>query len=85
MRDSKTVVTSGWKEMAAHLALMGFRVTLFKGAPERVAATKARRGIDPESYEGGLRGFSRLADVTSDISEALPEAEVAHAVAHGHQ
>ena len=43
----------GGKAMAAHLALMGFRVTLFNRTPERVAAIKARRGIDLESYEGG--------------------------------
>ena len=43
----------GGKAMAAHLALMGFRVTLYNRTPERVAAIKARRGIDLESYDGG--------------------------------
>ena len=70
----------GGKAMAAHLALMGFRVTLFNRTPERVAAIKARRGIDLESYEGGPRGFGRLALVTSDMREALAEAEVVHVV-----
>ena len=70
----------GGKAMTAHLALMGFRVTLFNRTPERVAAIKARRGIDLESYDGGPRGFSRLAVVTSDMSEALVEADVVHVV-----
>src|SRR5512136_1073117 len=70
----------GGRAMAAHLALMGFRVTLFNRTPERVAAIKARRGIDLESYEGGPHGFSRLAVVTSDMGEALAEAQIVHVV-----
>src|SRR5512139_4020668 len=70
----------GGKAMAAHLALMGFRVTLFNRTPERVAAIKARRGIDLESYDGGPRGFSRLALVTSDMGEALASPEMVHVV-----
>ena len=70
----------GGKAMAAHLALMGCRVTLFNRTPERVAAIKARRGIDLESYDGGPRGFGRLAVITSDMGEALAEAEVVHVV-----
>jgi opine dehydrogenase len=37
---------------------------------------RARRGIDLESYDGGPRGFARLACVTSDMAEALAEAQV---------
>jgi len=70
----------GGRAMAAHLALMGIRVTLFNRTPERVAAIRARRGIDLESYEGGPRGFGRLALVTSDMGEALAKAEVVHVV-----
>jgi opine dehydrogenase len=66
----------GGKAMAAHLALMGFRVTLFNRTPERVAAIKARRGIDLESYESGPRGFARVALVTSDMVVALSGADV---------
>ena len=66
----------GGKAMAAHLALMGFRVTLYNRTPERVAAIKARRGIDLESYEGGPHGFARLVAVTSDMGEALAGADV---------
>jgi opine dehydrogenase len=66
----------GGKAMAAHLALMGFPTTLFNRSPERVAAIKSRRGIDLESYEGGPHGFDELRLVTSDMAEALADAEV---------
>ncbi len=61
----------GGKAMAAHLALMGFRVTLFNRNPEHVVALKARGGIELESYEGGPKGFANMALVTSDMGEAL--------------
>jgi len=61
----------GGKAMAAHLALMGFQVTLFNRNPEHVAALKSRGGIDLESYEGGPKGFANMALVTSDMGEAL--------------
>lgn len=81
-RQNYTVIGAGHggKAMAAHLALMGFRVTLFNRTAERVAAIKARRGIDLESLESGPRGFCRLAAVTSDIGEALARADVVHVV-----
>jgi opine dehydrogenase len=62
--------------MAAHLALKGFEVTLYNRTSDHVAAIKARRGIDLESFEGGPHGFSELASVTSDMSEALAQAQV---------
>ncbi len=64
------------KLMAAHLALMGFPVTLYNRTPENIAAIKARGGIELESFEGGPRGFARLVAVTADMAEALAEAEV---------
>ncbi len=70
----------GGKAMAAHLALMGFRVTLFNRTADNVLAIKRRGGIELESYDGGPRGFGRLACVTSDMGEALAEAEVAMVV-----
>lgn len=80
MRDKVfyTVVGAGHggKAMAAHLALMGFPVTLYNRTPENIAAIKARGGIDLESFEGGPRGFGRLANVTSDMAEALAEADI---------
>ena len=66
----------GGKAMAAHLALMGFPVTLYNRTPEHVAVIKARGEIELTSYEGGPHGFGRLALVTSDIAEALDGADV---------
>jgi opine dehydrogenase len=67
---------NGGRAMAAHLALMGFPVTLYNRTPENVAAIKTRGGIELESYEGGPHGFGQLALVTSDMGEALEQAEV---------
>jgi opine dehydrogenase len=68
----------GGKAMAAHLALMGFDVTLYNRTAESVAVIKARGGIELESYEGGPHGygFGRLALVTFDMREALEAADV---------
>ncbi len=67
----------GGRAMAAHLALMGFEVTLYNRTPEHIEAIKKRKGIDLESgYEGGPHGFAQLALVTSDVKEALRRAEV---------
>jgi opine dehydrogenase len=66
----------GGKAMAAHLALMGFRVALYNRTPERAHPIRARGGIDLESYEGGPRGFARLPVVTSDLGAALAEADL---------
>ena len=77
---------NGGRAMAAHLALMGFPVTLYNRTPENVAAIKERRGIELKSYEGGPYGFGQLVRVTSDMGEALERAEVAMVVvpATGH-
>ena len=79
--DNKTHYTvigagHGGKAMAAHLALMGFPVALYNRTLENVAAIQARRGVELESYEGGPRGFGHLTLVTSDMGEALEQAEV---------
>ncbi len=66
----------GGKAMAAHLALMGFQVTLYNRTAENVAAIARRGGIELESYQGGPRGFGLLKLVTSDMGEALAEADV---------
>jgi opine dehydrogenase len=67
---------NGGKAMAAHLALMDFPVTLYNRTPEHIAAIKTRGGIELESYEGGPHGFGQLALVTSDMGEALEQADV---------
>jgi opine dehydrogenase len=66
----------GGKAMAAHLALMGFEVTLYNRTYENIAALRARGGIDLESYDGGPRGFGKLALATSDMGEALKMADI---------
>ncbi len=66
----------GGKAMAAHLALLGFQTTLFNRTPDHIAAIKERGGIDLESQYQGLRGFCKLNLVTSNIAEALHEANV---------
>jgi opine dehydrogenase len=74
---SYTVIGAGHggKAMAAHLALLDCRVTLYNRTPERIAAIKARGGIDLENADGP-RGFGRLACVTSDMGEALSDADL---------
>ena len=76
MRYTVVGAGHGGKAMAAHLALMGFPVTLYNRTADNVAVIKARGGIELESYEGGPRGFGQLALVTSDMREALDEADV---------
>ena len=66
----------GGKAMAAHLALMGLDVTLYNRTAANVESIKLRKGIDLESYDGGPHGFGRLAMVTSDMGEALAQANV---------
>ncbi len=68
---------NGGKAMAAHLALMGFEVTLYNRTFENIAAIKARGGITLESQDPkGPQGFGRLACVTSDMQEALERSDV---------
>lgn len=62
--------------MAAHLALMGFPVTLYNRTLQNVAAIKTRLGIELKSYEGGPHGFGELTSVTSNMDEALEQAEI---------
>ena len=66
----------GGKGMAAHLALMGFPVTLYNRSFDNIAAIRARRGIELTSFEGGPHGFGSLVKVTSDIAEALQDCDV---------
>jgi len=66
----------GGKAMAAHLALMGLQVTLYNRTFDHIAALKARGGIDLESAEGGPHGFAKIKLATSDIKEALQDAQM---------
>lgn len=67
---------NGGKAMAAHLALVGFDVTLYNRSAAHIDAIRKRGGIDLESYEGGPRGFGKLKLVTDDMQAALARAEV---------
>ena len=68
---------NGGKTMAAHLALMGFSVTLYNRTPEHVEVIKKRGGIDLESEEeGGPHGFGKITEVTSDLGQALRGSDV---------
>ncbi len=66
----------GGKSMAAHLALMGFPVTLYNRTPAHVSVIKARGGIELEGYGEWPHGFGRVDLVTSNMGEALEQAEV---------
>jgi len=66
----------GGKAMAAHLALMGFKVTLYNRTAEHVNIIKKRGGIELESSDSGPHGFGKLEEVTSDMAEALKDAAV---------
>ncbi len=61
----------GGKAMAAHLASMGFKTTLFNRTPDHISAIKELSGIDLVYQETGIRSFCKLEKVTSNIAEAL--------------
>ena len=67
---------NGGKAMAAHLALMGFPVTLYNRTPENVAVIKTRGGLELDGGDGAPHGFGQLELVTSDMGEALERAGV---------
>jgi opine dehydrogenase len=62
--------------MAAHLGLMGYPTTLYNRTYGYIEAIQKRGGIELECGEGGPCGFSPLERVTSDMAEALKEAQV---------
>lgn len=67
----------GGKIMAAHLALMGYPVTLLDLVDAHVAAIRARGGIQLASAGDALpQGFGRLHMLTSDVQQALADADV---------
>ena len=86
MDKSKTRYTvigagNGGKAMAAHLAIMGFEVTLYNRTFDNIAAIQKRNGITLESEDpAGPRGFGRLACVTSDMKVAIENCDIAMVV-----
>ena len=68
---------NGGKAMAAHLAIMGFEVTLYNRTFNNIVAIQARGGITLESQTpSGPRGFGRLARVTSDMKIAIENCDI---------
>jgi opine dehydrogenase len=66
----------GGKAMAAHLALMGLKVTLYNRTFDHINVIKKRGGIELESAEDGPHGFGKLVNATSDMGEALKKAQM---------
>ena len=66
----------GGKAMAAHLSIMGAEIALWNRTFDHISIVKKRGGIELESTEGGPHGFGKLKMVTSDMSEAIPFAQV---------
>jgi opine dehydrogenase len=77
----------GGKAMAAHLSQMGFDSTLYNRTAEHIAAIKELGGLDLFIQETGSKHFAKLKCVTSNIEEALSDAEMIMVVvpssAHG--
>jgi len=67
---------NGGKAMAAHLALMGYAVTLYNRTADNVRAIKLRGGIELAAQNGVPHGFGRLERVTSEVSEAVERADI---------
>ena len=76
--ENYTVIGAGHggKAMAAHMALMGFKVTLYNRTFEHIEVISKRGGIDLESYDSWPHGFGKLMLATSDIKKALAKAQV---------
>jgi opine dehydrogenase len=76
--ENYTVIGAGHggKAMAAHLALEGFNITLWNRTFDHISALKARGGLELDSAEGGPHGFAEIKLVTSDMQEALENAQM---------
>ncbi len=66
----------GGKAMAAHLALLNKQVTLYNRTFSHIEVIAKRGGIELENPSGGPRGFGKLVKVTSNMEEAIRDAEV---------
>lgn len=74
----------GGMAMAAHLSILGFPVNLYNRTDARIAPVQVREGI---SLSGEVEGFGRVRKATSDIAEALEDADILMVVvpATGHR
>jgi len=66
----------GGKSMAAHLALMGKEVTVYNRTFAHIEVLAKRKGIELDSFPTGPHGFGPIVQATSDMSDALENAEV---------
>lgn len=64
---------NGGLAMAGHLAIMGFDVVLWNRSEGRLEGIRERGGVE---VVGAVEGFGKLRLVTTDIGEALSEADV---------
>lgn len=64
---------NGGCAMAAHLALMGFKVNLYNRSEYRLKDIKKTGGIH---LEGEVSGFGRLDKITTDIEEAIRDVDI---------
>ncbi len=63
--------------MSAHLALMGFSVSLYNRTASHIEVIKKRGGIElADGSESTPHGFGKLARVTSDMGEAIKNVEI---------
>ena len=64
---------NGGMAMAAHLAVMGYRVNLYNRTPGRLSGIKWHGGI---KVEGEVNGFGKLEIITSDIGEGIDGTDI---------
>jgi opine dehydrogenase len=73
---------NGGKAMAAHLAIMGAKVTLYNRTWKNIEAIKERGGISLKSEEG-FQDFGEIFLMTSDIEEAVKASRIIMVVVPG--
>jgi len=66
----------GGKPMAAHLALMGKDVIVYYRTFSHIEVLAKREGIELEGEHSGPHGFGKIRGATSDMAEALADAQV---------
>lgn len=66
----------GGKAMAAHLAMMGFKVSLYNRTESHIEVIKKRGGIELDGDENVPHGFGKLRRATANMGDAIKDAEV---------
>ncbi|MBT9150515.1 MAG: Opine dehydrogenase [candidate division WS2 bacterium] len=64
---------NGGMAMAAHLAIMGYKVNLYNRTPGRLNGIKWHGGI---TVSGEVKGFGKIEIVTSEIGEAVEGVDI---------